>query len=586
MFLATTALEDFWDKSQKILFLGEWCKLYERRHVWENLSHSVLPYHWDDRDKLNRDFHYLDDVYERYLGLLAEILNGLHKTSHSKRYWRIIIGPWLFYFIEILFDRFESIRVAAESGNVTETWIPEASSHIPPPRDFNDFFSQAIDDPYNQLLFGHIIRKTGGLPYRTMQTDGLLTSLRSPVPTISWKKKIFLSLLSRYHAALPERWNRYVFVHAYLRWRDLCLLQIKLGEPPRFYPTTEMNLPDPKEDGKLRKRIELKAGENAFERLLDELIPSQLPLLYVEGYEDFRREAGRHFPPKPRLIFTANAAIGLETFKFWAAEKTEDGAKLVLAQHGGHHGMGQISAELKHEISVCDRYFTWGWKEDGSLKTKPMPSGMLSKLVKKAKPKKDGFILWVMMTVPRYSYWLYSVPVGPQMLSYLEDQRRLFYALSEEAKEAILIKPYMKDFGWHDRQRLKDLIPGARQHEGRELMYHLLRGSRLVICTYNATTYLETFVADFPTVIFWNPAHWELRPQVKPYFELLERAGILHFNPQSAARKVNEVFVDPLGWWQSPEVQAAKNDFCRKFARTDPHWISAWAQELKEMAGA
>src|SRR4051812_26169024 len=101
MFLATTADERYWKVDEPILFLGEWCKRYRRREVWEKLDHRTVPYHWDDRLRLRRDYGYLRGVYERQLGLLSQRLNAIHGTSHGERYWRILVGPWLSQFIEV-----------------------------------------------------------------------------------------------------------------------------------------------------------------------------------------------------------------------------------------------------------------------------------------------------------------------------------------------------------------------------------------------------------------------------------------------------------------------------------------------------
>jgi len=38
VFLATTALEDFWDVSYPIVFLSEGCKRYSRRAYWESFK--------------------------------------------------------------------------------------------------------------------------------------------------------------------------------------------------------------------------------------------------------------------------------------------------------------------------------------------------------------------------------------------------------------------------------------------------------------------------------------------------------------------------------------------------------------------
>ena len=84
------------------------------------------------------------------------------------------------------------------------------------------------------------------------------------------------------------------------------------------------------------------------------------------------------------------------------------------------------------------------------------------------------------------------------------------------------------------------------------------------------TPFLESFAANFPTIIFWNPDFSELRDSAKPYFDELREVSILHDNPKSAAIKVNEVYEDPMAWWGSPDVQMARENFCRRFAWTSP----------------
>ena len=37
-------------------------------------------------------------------------LNEIHNVDHSPRYWRILIGPWLGYFLQVCFDRWSSVQ--------------------------------------------------------------------------------------------------------------------------------------------------------------------------------------------------------------------------------------------------------------------------------------------------------------------------------------------------------------------------------------------------------------------------------------------------------------------------------------------
>ena len=100
------------------------------------------------------------------------------------------------------------------------------------------------------------------------------------------------------------------------------------------------------------------------------------------------------------------------------------------------------------------------------------------------------------------------------------------------------------------------------------------------VSTYNATTFLETFFANFPTVIFWDPNFFELRESAKYYYDDLREVGILHDSPESAAAKVNEVYMDPISWWMSEKIQTSKKKFCSRFSRSGTNWISHWREEF------
>ena len=136
------------------------------------------------------------------------------------------------------------------------------------------------------------------------------------------------------------------------------------------------------------------------------------------------------------------------------------------------------------------------------------------------------------------------------------------------------------DYGWGVRERLIDSIPGLHFYSGSATMYQQLCQSRLSIGTYNSTTNLETISINFPTIAFWNFDHWKLRESVVPYFESLLEVGVFHDNPESAAKKINQVYHDPLSWWNSFDVQKAVKNFCKQFARTNDSWLLEWKSEI------
>lgn len=588
LFLITTADMRFWKTDCPILFLGEWCKHFAQKAVWEKLTYEVLPYHWDDRKKMYQDYLYLNQLYEQKLVQLSACLNKLHGVNHSIRYWRIIIGPWLFYFVQMLFDRYQSIFSAVESKRVANTLIGKYKLEDWIPRDFSIVPRLFVGDAYNQFIYSRIIESLNSIPYETLKITERAEEL-TPQAAETCQPAFSVGRLLKqcFKAALRGIGNQFSqisLIDTPLSPKELLMLQVSLGKVPQLlpekivFPTSEINWP-------MRKAIQFSPSENKFEQFLNKIIAEQLPALYIEGYEKAKQISLSAFPKKPKVIFTTVAYHLDEAFKFWAAHQIECGAKLAGIQHGGHYGTGLWSSIDDHEIQIYDRFYTWGWQSDVYKNTRPLPSAKLSKIKQCLRPQKNGRLLMALMTLPQYSYVMYSVCVAASgTLDYFNDQYRLARALSKGNQKSLLVRLSPKDRSWSQKERWRDECPNIECYFGNSSFYEQLNKSRLFIGTYNATTYLETMAANFPTILFWNPEHWELRPAARPYFAKLRQAGILHDTPEAAAAKVNEIADDPTSWWQQAEVQTAKDQFCQQFARTSDDWLGEWKSEIADLA--
>ena len=229
--------------------------------------------------------------------------------------------------------------------------------------------------------------------------------------------------------------------------------------------------------------------------------------------------------------------------------------------------MAKWNFSEEHEIKISNKYLTWGWGQDigGSL----VPVGNLKNFSqKRIAPNPKGFACMVEMTLPRYSYHMYSAPVASQLLNYIDDQHRFIGALDGGLAKQVLVRQYFHDFfGWRQKKRWLERFPTIRLEDGAASIHSLMKKSRIFICTYNATTYLESMSLNFPTIIFWNPKYWELRDSAAPYFDRLKAVGIFHETPESAAQQMESVWSDVSGWWQRPDVQLVRSEFCEQYAR-------------------
>ena len=549
------------------------------------MDYEVVPYHWDNRKQLYHDYPYLKEVYERYLQFMANRLNELHGEKHALRYWRIIIGPWLHFFIAILFDRYMSLKKASETYKIANTWIAETDPWKWVPQDMSVFIEYFCGDEYNHILYSRIIRELELAPYELIDYN-LCSDIEQDSPknvdVLPFQKTI-KSFLKRMFPIISKFTNpSFVFVSSYFGLYEQAKLEIALRQLPSLF--RENQPPSVKISPNLRRTLSVKEGCNEFESLLDTFIPEHIPAAYVENYQKIQELGHSHYPKKPKVIFTAVAHAFNEVFKCWAAEQVEKRTKLVIGQHGGHYGTGLWNWSEEHQIKISDQFITWGWDTPDEPKTQPLPAQKLIRIKRKIRPNSQGHILWIWCGFPRYSYWMYSAPVAPQFLNYLEDQIDFAKKLSHDARRLLLLRYNPKDYGWGEADQIRELNLGIQDYYGEQTMEDQLNQSRLFVGTYNATTYLETFVSDFPTILFWNPDDWELRHSAQTFFDKLRAAEILHDTPESAAQKVNEIYSDPVTWWKTPEVQDAKNRFCEQYAKSSPNWIKEWKMNLSQIA--
>jgi putative transferase (TIGR04331 family) len=585
MFLIKTSDQRFWKTDDKIIFLGGWCKTYANRNAWENLDYKVVPYHWDDRAQLFQDYQYLNKVYEKYLQIISKKINILHGTDHSYRYWRIVLGPWLHYFIAVVFDRYQTLKTACQSYQITDTILPDLDGDSWIPEGMVQFCSYSESDAYNEYIYSEIIRNLALCPHSIIPSTifgsndkAILDNKKMlfSIHNIKEKIKIWLHKTNRYRNPL------YVLVNPYFSLFDQIKFQLKLGQIPTLYFRLPLKYIKIK-NKKLRFKLDFVDGNSQFEKLLDYLIPKQIPKAYIEYYDTIQKENLKYFSTKAKVINTSTSYNSDDYFKIWAADMTDKGSKLVISQHGGHFFTGLWSWFEEHQFAISDCFVTWGKSLKNEKKLYFLPAGKLMSAKHRLKPRNNGKILLVLCSAPRFSSWMYSIPVASQLNNYFNDQVAFCHYLTGDILKLLRVRFYMHDYGWGEKEKILKFGSGIKKAKSGQSMIKQLNNSRLFIGTYNATTYLETFAGNFPTILFWNPKYWEIRPEAQKYFDALRAVGILHDTPESASNKVNEIYMDPSSWWESEEVQGAKNMFCKYFAMTDSNYLNKWKKFFKKI---
>lgn len=595
MFLATTALSEFWDKNQEILFLGSWCCRYDRQRDWQGLKFRVMPTIWNDRRRFYEAARYLDDFGERMIICLTDYLNHVHGQSFGKRYWRILVGPWLFRYMHAAYDRYALLEAAFKEDPDLQTILLDPGS-FRVPWDTREFMNLYIDDFYNLQIFSQLLIGMGYqfperlLPAHWRQVE---SETATPKEQMRLKRWITRPLDRAWEAISRVLWGRcpVALYNMHCPRFTLWPLIYKMGfralplHLNREYLHALRVAPSLDERRKGLGRIPF-SGE--FERLFVRSLPQEFPILYLEGLQTVRSALLKRYPRAPRVLVSILRWYTDETFKFLAAEAAEKGSRIVAVEHAGGYGFMRFHPEKLHEQRVGDPFIACGWTDEKSGNAKNLPSIFSSPLLEsrshdsKHKPLKT--ILFITTMQPRYLHKFQSCPVAGQWEEYLDWQMRFLAAVPAWLRSSILFRPYMEDYGFGVRERLLKRFGDIKWDDSVKIVFRRrLKDARLTVVDYAGSTFVESLSSNVPTVSYWNFERWEAPEEAESYFDGLREAGIFWDTPEEAAVKVTAIYENPWRWWGSEPVQQARRRFLDRFALAREDWSDQWASALEQV---
>jgi len=586
LFLATTALTDFWKTDGPILFLGEWCLKYDERHKWKSLSYQILEYPWDDRKQLSLAIEYCNSVYESILNFFVRYMNSIHDVEYSNRYWRIILGPWLLYYIHVLYDRYICLRLAFERFPGLKTIVLAKENYITP-YDYYDFHCNCADDPYNMQLFTQLLEGMGySFPSKPFSLPVNVNK------GLNYNRRMKLFFKNTYGRLLSFFTPRCPILLYDLHFKQLDVWRICFGTRFKAWPATyDGKYQSGAEKLQVRKDLrdklrDFQSGceDDPFKRLLFKTFFVNLPICYLEGYKIIKKFVHTLVKKAPIKIISSFGWTSNERFKILAAEASEKGTKLSGVQHGGASGINKYTAGDVHVINSADRYYTWGWTDRNFPKTTPLPDPNIQRL-KDAGGSTPSFhndmpALFVGTIFTRYLQYFRYCPLGPQVKRYISWQIRFFETLPETIRNQFIIRLHPRDFGWANKSRLSEQIDGLRFDNHLLPYQEQVKKSKLIVADNCQTTFLEAILLNRPVVLFYDPVLWDISEEAEPYMECLHQAGILHYNPVEAAKKVADVFENPGSWWHLKEVQDARGKYIGRFAIFNNNWLRVWKGEI------
>jgi len=573
--MMTIAITPYSQLKKDTILIGVNCITEKNaQQIVEKGLQIINPY--QSHDDISKAAKYCWNVSLDCCNYLVKLLNQIHGVCYSQSYWKVLLLPWITAFVENLYDRYLRLCLVRENFPKAVVEIPQIERFSPLYKKSSDVCGQAHFHSTNIKIYFLLI-KLMELDFHVKYLDANLVETIQPY-TSSILKQIVKKIFRVGSICRPDNsllWNL----------DKTGLTALDLAQRPGFF---KWRIPYLKDDGFSkqaidRRKITFESAENEFEDILHEFVRWAIPVAFFEEYRD-RCDTARMLLRRKGVV-TQNISstyLSNDTIKFLLAEIRENGGKIKGHQHGGGYGQYTVAVIEKAEREIFDYFITWGWKDKDSCPTISLPDPRLSTLANTHR-KKSSDILFIGNSGPMYMfrYQTYLIPEYVYFKHY--PMKAIFFQnLKEFVKKRVLYRPYIYDYGWREEERIKQMLPCVNFNNTGTAV-SIMKTCSLVVIDHPSTSFLEAFVINVPTILFWDNEQNPMREEAKPFFQLLVDAGILYYNPMDAAKKVNEISENPEIWWNSKYVQSAIQKFCRRFAWTSIDWRKMWVSTIKDL---
>ncbi len=541
-------------------------------------------------DFFNENFHYSKDIifhepwkshknkikdikknlkfYNHFLKELTYFLNRYHGKKFSQRYWEIMIGMWLYWFISSISFKWNLLNSLKKKKYFFLK--KDVDEYDLVPHGIEDYTRLSISHFWNHHFFSKIIetnfskrikiKKSGKIKnnyernkiYKNLK----LNSIKNNILLLIQKVLNFFSqdrktlIFSTYMSNIQEIW-----------------LNILINKSLLYYKSLRPNVLFRKEKlfkFRRKKLQQLRSKSSKLERFLSKEILINLPTSFLENYKYIDDLVEKiPFPKKPRKIFTCLGILRSTIMDRYIAKNVENGTTLILAQHGGSYFQHKSHFLSIFEPRISDKYLSWGHSRNKKI----TPFGVV-KNIKDDKKIGRKIILVVRM---RKGYGR-EIKIDSGFLesqNYLKSLENFFLLIKDDKLfENLYIKLRPDKSFWNEEEHFLNVNPNLKFIDESKKMTKEMNSAKLVIQTTCSSGHLETIAINKPTLIYLSHDLNLLDKKSKKYLLEFKKLGILHTNPKSLCKILKKLNKDDElnKWWNQKKIQNLisnyKADYC------------------------
>ncbi len=533
------------------------------------------------REEFQHDHKFVNQKFQKYTKILVRRLDEIHGSDYGLHFWKKALSLAILRHVNFCYEVFQVCETNLSLSLHDCCILDPVSYHIPV--DFNehrqvfqntDFGQEQLFSIYCELFHpGKFKFWSGKAPLAFLKVAQPKAQLKS----LWFRFHQIRKLLLRFNFRGATRRLLYLrnpqvgIMNSYFSLRYLNRLlfkswgRIQLISLPKISPST--SVVNWKQRDKL---VGNETGFDQFDKYVFACLRHGMPKRFVEDFNQVFSSLNMHFEKYSNLRWV--------TSESWIGDSLSSMALAVLQRKGVRHIYNEhnylaypfLGNNLKYLFPLVDEFTSLGWS-DSSIPNL-VRSASLFPWVEGEGRKKEHALLFVssipVTRAPEINA-CYGESGSRVIPGYLEMNRTFFETLNESTLSTMVYRAYPARFKqqalvWDQEFILNKFLSKVKRYDDSDTSGRLfMQSSRLVIINYLSTSYLESLLADIPTIILWNKDAYFLEEHHKGFFDGLIEAKICHTNPVEAANFVEHIKGEPETWWKTSLVRRARAEFLK-----------------------
>lgn len=556
--------------------VGAWCLVEDTRLVYGGPG-AYPPEPFANPDQVVSDFEMVCALANTLLEEISAELNARHNVSYPACYWRIVLMPSLIDTLSLAWCRYCDVTSVFEShkGKTFEvlTSSPERKIEL---HDYRDVFAATCGNPsFSGWMTAVILDElgkagTGGFSINEVFGGNECISIpRSKVAAKTKLQKLRDLFRSRYFSigTLANEFSPGLKLRSIITELLLSVV-IRLKPAPK-----DEQWPGPRAyDGP--------PAPGLFAKVARRVARNSLPLMVTSHFKEYDEPASkRQYRPGSLRVLTCDFLFDAPR-AFEIAHAVLAGEILIGTQHGASTGVMaamQLSPETEFRFH---RYITWGWSSHPQYQGRflALPSPQMSELSRSRRAPTNDIIFvsaCVRLLAGRMSF---EGDIFNKNFAY-QHKLEFFDTLPSKIKQDLRYRPYPKlPASIPDAEFIKEKYPDLAHVTGN--FHKQLMRTRAIVMESPGSTFYQAMAANIPVIAYWSEDAFHMTPEAKDIFDKFRGLGVVHGSGADAAAQLDRVYADIEGWWQAPDIQSLRREFCETYSRVRTSWWRDWIKAL------